>query len=524
MPNKNWWQWLALAFTAPLAWGGVGSVSLIDASGLEFLINTDVTFATSSNASGAANDATYTGAVAATTTGGGAVPAVLGNAFDGYNSLFVNGVSYNLTGASTLECEGRTVEFAEQSIGDLSVRRTVFVPADDSFCRWLNVVTNDGAGSETVTFLIVNNLGSDVDTVIAQSAEPPLVVTTADDWIVTHRAFVAGASSEPRLGHVLQGPNRKSGLSSITFASGNGQPFWEYEVTLGAGETAIVMNFVTGQPGIDAASAKSEELALVPETALACLTATDRANIVNFDVVEPTCALTSATTNPTNAASITVTVTFSEPVEGFEKFDITPTNATVKNFDGSGAVYTFNLKPAGSGAVSASVAAGVAHDEGGNPNQASETLTRTVDSGGPSVAMSTTTPNPSNITRIIDVTVTFSEPVDGFTSSDVSLLNCTLEGFSAASEEYTQFDMRLLPARIVGDVGADIAAGVATDEAGNPNSAAPPFRHGVGPGFSCMGGAPVKGQPIHAGLVDIVPLAAIVLALGSAAVRRKNSK
>ncbi|HRI89037.1 MAG TPA: hypothetical protein PK869_12265, partial [Candidatus Hydrogenedentes bacterium] len=131
------------AVSAPLAMAGVGSVSLIDASGLEFLINTDVTFATSSNASGAANDAAYTGAVAATTTGGGTVNAALDDAFNGYNSLFVNNVSYNLNGAATLECEGRLVEFPEQTIGDLSVQRKVFVPSDDAFCRWLNIVTNE---------------------------------------------------------------------------------------------------------------------------------------------------------------------------------------------------------------------------------------------------------------------------------------------------------------------------------------------------------------------------------------------
>jgi len=500
---------------------GVGSVSLIDASGLEFLINTDVTFATSSNASGAANDAAYTGAVAATTTGGGTVNTALDDAFNGYNSLFVNNVSYNLNGAATLECEGRLVEFPEQTIGDLSVQRKVFVPSDDAFCRWLNIVTNEGNSDEDVTLLIVNNLGSDSNTVIAQSALPPLAVTTADNWIVSHEAFVGGESTDPRLGHVLQGPNRASGLSSITFTGGNGQPFWEYDLTLEPGDTAIVMNFVTGQPGIADAIAKAQELEFVPETALVCLTDTERANIVNFDVIEPTCTITSTATNPTNLDTIPVKVTFSEPVTGFDKTDIVPTNATVKKFEGSGAEYTFNLKPLGDGVVSADIANGVAEDDGGNPNAAAETFTRTVDIAGPTVSMSTTTPNPSNISRIIDVTVTFSEPVDGFTSSDVSLVNCTLEGFSQASKAYTQFDLRLLPARIVGEVGANIAAGVATDEAGNPNEAAAPFRHSVGPGFSCLGSPPVKGQPIQAGIGEIAPLAAVILALAAATVRRR---
>ena len=51
------WGIVGLLMVLPTAWAGVGSVSLIDAAGLECLINTDVTFATSSNASGAAMDA-----------------------------------------------------------------------------------------------------------------------------------------------------------------------------------------------------------------------------------------------------------------------------------------------------------------------------------------------------------------------------------------------------------------------------------------------------------------------------------
>lgn len=513
---------LGALFAAQAAFAGVGSVSLIDASGLEFLINTDVTFATSSNASGAAMDATYTGAVAATTSGGGTTSTVLSDAFNGYNSLFINGTAYTMNGAATLQCSNREVAFAPQTIGSLTVQRRVYVPNDDSFCRWLNIIKNNGAAT-TVTVLIFNNLGSGPGTVIAQSSQPPVVVTTADEWVVSYQQFVAGKSPDPRLGHVLQGPNRQRGLSNISFATGNGQPFWEYSLNIAAGQTAIVMNFVTGQPSIDEAIAKAEELATVPNTALACLTTTERTQIVNFDVTEPTCTLGSTVANTTNATSIPVTVTFSEPVTGFAKSDIIVSNAEVKNFAGSGASYTFNLLGLADGLVTANIPAGAAEDAGGNPNQAAPTFSRTVDSTGPTVTMTSTTPEPSNISRIIDVTATFSEPVSDFTASDITLVNCTLQGFAAASKAYTQFDFRLLPSRIVGPVGADIAAGVAKDAAGNPNSAAEPFRHNVGPGFSCLGVASAAGGTAKASVADIAPIAAVTLTLMAAAYRRKRN-
>lgn len=521
MLRRSFWGIAGLMMAAPFAWAGIGSVSLIDASGLEFLINTDVTFATSSNASGAAMDAAFTGAVAATTSGGGTTSAVLADAFNGYNNLFVDGTSYNLNGAATANCGGRGIRFAPQTMGPLTVRRKVFVPDDDSFCRWLNIIENNGPDT-TVSVLIFNNLGSESDTVIAASSQAPVVATTADNWVVSYENYSGGVSPDPRLGHVFQGPNRRRGLSSITFTNGNGQPYWEYELNLAAGQTAIIMNFVTGQPSIDEAIAKAEELALVPETAVACLSATERSQIVNFDVTEPACSMSSNATNPTNLTTIPVTVTFSEPVIGFTKTDIVPTNATVKNFAGGGASYTFDLQATTVGPVAANIASGVAEDAGGNPNQAAKTFARSIDAAGPTVTMTSSTPEPSNITRIIDVTATFSEPVDDFAAADITLVNCTLEGFAAASKQYTQFDFRLLPSRIAGPVGADIAAGVAHDDAGNPNSAAEPFRHNVGPGFSCIGAAKSKGPPAKASLAEIAPIAAVTLTLSAAAYRKRK--
>ncbi|NUM54771.1 MAG: hypothetical protein HUU46_14090 [Candidatus Hydrogenedentes bacterium] len=522
MLRRSLWGFAGLLAAVPCALAGIGSVSLIDASGLEFLINTDVTFATSSNASGAALDAAFTGAVAATTSGGGTTSTALTDAFNGYSNLFVDGTGYNLNGAVEFVCDGREIEFAPQTIGSLRVQRKVFVPDDDSFCRWLNIIKNNG-GDTTASLLILNNLGSESDTVIAATSQAPLVATTADDWVVSYEDYTAGKSPDPRLSHVFQGPNRRQGISSITFANGNGQPFWEYEIDINAGATVIVMNLVSGQPSIAEAIAKAEELALVPETAVACLSDTERSQVVNFDVTEPTCTMTSSSSNPTNLTTIPVTVTFSEPVTGFTKTDIVPTNATVKNFDGSGAVYTFNLVPLSSGLVAADIGSGVAEDAGGNPNREAETFSRSLDGIGPTVAMSSTTPEPSNITRIIDVTATFSEPVSDFTAADITLVNCTLEGFAAASKAYTQFDFRLLPARITGQVGADIAAGVAHDAAGNPNSAAEPFRHTVGPGFSCIGTTTSKAAPSKASLAEIAPIAAVMLILSTAAYRRKKN-
>lgn len=70
----------------PLATGPIG---LIDGSGLKWFINDNITFSTSSSASGAASEASYTHAVAASTADGGTAQTTLNDAYDGYEALCV---------------------------------------------------------------------------------------------------------------------------------------------------------------------------------------------------------------------------------------------------------------------------------------------------------------------------------------------------------------------------------------------------------------------------------------------------
>jgi hypothetical protein len=78
-----------LAFHAPGAMA-TGSVSLIDSSGLKYFINTNITFSTSSSASGAASEASYTVPVMASTSAGGLVTSTLSDMFDGYEGICVS--------------------------------------------------------------------------------------------------------------------------------------------------------------------------------------------------------------------------------------------------------------------------------------------------------------------------------------------------------------------------------------------------------------------------------------------------
>jgi hypothetical protein len=95
------------------------------------------------------------------------------------------------------------------------------------------------------------------------------------------------------------------------------------------------------------------------------------------DIIAPT-VVSSAASSPTNAATIAVTITFSEAVTGFVETDLALTNCTSANFVAvSPTVYTVDITAGGQGSFSVTVPVSVANDisANANANTASNTLT-----------------------------------------------------------------------------------------------------------------------------------------------------
>ncbi|MBN9518864.1 FKBP-type peptidyl-prolyl cis-trans isomerase [bacterium] len=187
-----------------------------------------------------------------------------------------------------------------------------------------------------------------------------------------------------------------------------------------------------------------------------------------IDTTAPAAALASIEPDTTAANPIAVTVTFSESVVGFDASDLAVTNGTVINFAAvDGTTYTFDVVPAGGGVVTVSVPAAAVHDPAGNPNPASDVLSRTFAGSVATAALSTPASNPSNADAI-PVTVTFSDDVTGFDATDLSVTNGTVTNF--VSVDARTYTADVAPAGD-GAVAVSIAAGAAVDGAGGPTAA-----------------------------------------------------
>ncbi|MBK8286756.1 MAG: hypothetical protein IPK97_18870 [Ahniella sp.] len=164
----------------------------------------------------------------------------------------------------------------------MAVQRKVFVPTNDEFARWTNIFTNTSGAAITLQVITGNNLGSDAGTTIVTSSSGDAAVTTADNWATTFQQFVGTTSGDPRLGHVFGGPGALVGLSGVSFANTDDNPFWRYTLTLQPGQTQAIVNFATGQPSRADASAKAAELTALAGNASACMTANELAQVVNY--------------------------------------------------------------------------------------------------------------------------------------------------------------------------------------------------------------------------------------------------
>lgn len=183
-----------------------------------------------------------------------------------------------------MDCSNRQVVFNPQEVGNLTVQRKVYVPENYEFARWANIYTNNGTTPITIKTGTGNNLGSDDNTIITNTSSGDTTADTGDLWVTTMQNYSGTTSSDPRLGHVMQGRSPRVGLSLIHFVDGDDNPYWGYDLTIQPGETVVILNFATAQPSKADAATMAEWLSGAPAPTRQCLTIQELAEVVNFNM------------------------------------------------------------------------------------------------------------------------------------------------------------------------------------------------------------------------------------------------
>jgi hypothetical protein len=201
-----------------------------------------------------------------------------------------------------------------------------------------------------------------------------------------------------------------------------------------------------------------------------------------FDAVPPSVTINQAAgqADPTNNSPILFSVLFSENVTGFSGSDVDLSASTAPGplsavVTGSGASYTVEVSGmSASGAVIASIPAGVAQNASGIGNNASTSTDNTVtyDNVPPTVTINQAAgqADPA-FTSPINFQVIFGEPVSGFTNGDVSLSGTAGATTAVVTGGPSTYNVAVSGMTGSGTVIATIAAGRASDAAGNLNTA-----------------------------------------------------
>ena len=197
---------------------------------------------------------------------------------------------------------------------------------------------------------------------------------------------------------------------------------------------------------------------------------------VTVDLDKPT--VTIGVLSGTQTGAFDATITFNEAVSGFALSDVSLNSSTASitgwRSNSENTVYTATITPIASGTVTISVPADVATDAAGNTNTAAtpQTVTTAITNSPVTMAPTASISVPSDVQNgAFDVTVTFSESVSDFVQSELVLTGSASITSWSANTENTVFTATITPT-VSGEITFNVNANVATNDAGNNNTAA----------------------------------------------------
>jgi RTX calcium-binding nonapeptide repeat (4 copies) len=227
----------------------------------------------------------------------------------------------------------------------------------------------------------------------------------------------------------------------LNYVSGSGSNTLTFNYTVAAGNTSPDLDYLsTGAIVLNAGTIKDAATndATLTLPAPGATNSLGAAKAIVINTLVPTVTINQATaqTDPAATLPVNFTVTFSEPVTGFNPAAINLSASTTggtltPTITGSGSVYNVAVSGmTGSGNVIASINANAVTNLVGNKNTASTSTDNTVayDTTTPRVtAINRVNTNPTNV-GVVNYEVQFSQDVTGVDSSDFSLASSVITG------------------------------------------------------------------------------------------------
>ena len=196
---------------------------------------------------------------------------------------------------------------------------------------------------------------------------------------------------------------------------------------------------------------------------------------VHIDTIVPTILSITGVPSIEKNVAFDITIKFSEAVNGFQASNLVNlvyATASLKSgsADASEYVVTITPNPRAEGDVTIQVPAGVAKDNALNNNTASQAHTVHIDTIVPTVTISALPTTEQN--AAFDLTIRFSEAVNGFAASDLTVDGEATAILASGSNGASEYIVTITPNdEAESDVTILVPAGAVTDAALNENTA-----------------------------------------------------
>ena len=183
------------------------------------------------------------------------------------------------------------------------------------------------------------------------------------------------------------------------------------------------------------------------------------------DVIHPTLSITD-NINGLATGAINYTFTFSEAVTGFSADDVTVVGGTKGTLTGAagGTTYGLTVTPLAdsTATITVDVAANAATDAAKNGNIAAAQNVQLANTHNPAVVITDDYPGTVHSNDQVVYTFTFNQPVTGFESSDIVVVNGTKGAFVALSQTAYTLVVTAPAGSVSGNISVNVAANVAS--------------------------------------------------------------
>ena len=208
------------------------------------------------------------------------------DAFDCAYFLRVGGTSYNSIPPDATEDGGREVVTDTVIMNNLQVNRKIFVPTDDAFARFLEILVNPTGSNIAVQVEIDSELGSNGGTLIISSSSGDTILDASDDYFTSDDGSDGG--EDPSLAHVFSCDGASVEPTNIeqnfqNQATELDQIRYTFNVNVPANGRVIIMHFSSQNEDRVTAAASAQSLLSLQGSALSGLSSDEMSDIVNFD-------------------------------------------------------------------------------------------------------------------------------------------------------------------------------------------------------------------------------------------------